>query len=156
MKVWIKSVRTGIIFVILFAVTQPLFSQEKEKSDTSEPKFKKYSEVIPDTAITQKGVFITHEVDGKLYYEIDKTQLGKEFLWLTQYSKTQTSFGYGGTEVIRRVVRWERLQDHILLRNVEYILRADKETPERIAVEASSLEEIIKSFKILTFGKDKT
>jgi len=156
MKLWIKSVRTGILFVILFAVIQPVFTQEKEKSDTPDPKFKKYLEVIPDTAVTQKGIFTTHEADGKLYYEIDKSQLGKEFLWLTQYSKIQTSFGYGGTEVIRRVVRWERLNDHILLRNVEYQLRADKETPESVAVEASSLEEIIKSFKILTFGNDKT
>lgn len=156
MKLGIKLIRTGIIFLVFFVISQPVFSQDKEKSDKPESKFKKYSEVIPDTAVTQKGVFITHEVDGKLYYEIDRSQLGKEFLWLTQYSKTQTSFGYGGTEVIRRVVRWDRLQNHILLRNVEYVLRADQETPESLAVEASSLEQIIKAFKILTFGNDKT
>lgn len=156
MNLWIKSARTGIICIILFAVIQPVFSQEKEKSEGPEPKFKKYSEVVPDTAVTQTGIFTTHEADGKLYYEINKSQLDKEFLWLTQYSKTQTSFGYGGTEIIRRVVRWERFKDHILLRNVEYKLRADKETAESIAVEASSLEQIIKSFKILTFGDDKS
>ncbi|MEJ2627859.1 MAG: DUF5117 domain-containing protein [bacterium] len=158
MKFSLKLTGVGIIFLVFFITMQPLISQEKEttESETPEPKFKAYPEVIPDSAVSKKGVFTTHEVDNKLYYEIDARQLGKEFLWLTQYSKTQTSFGYGGTEVIRRVVRWERLQDQILLRNVEYQLRADQETPESIAVKASSVAEIIKAFKILTFGKDKS
>ncbi len=157
MKLSSGCIRVFLSFLILAIFIRPAFPQEKEKekSDKPEPKFKEYTEVISDTAITKKGVFTTHEVDGKLYYEIDTNQLGKEFLWLTQYSKTQTSYGYGGTEVIRRVVRWERLQDQILLRNVEYQLRADEETPESIAVEASSVEEIIKAFKIVTFGKEK-
>ena len=152
-----KSKHVLLNFLILSVLISPVFSQEKEneKSEKEKPKFQKYEDVIPDTAVTKKGIFITHEVDGKLYYEIDESQLGKEFLWLTQYAKTQTSFGYGGTEVIRRVVRWERLQDHILLRNVEYQLRANEGTPENIAVKASSVDEIVRALKIVTFGKNK-
>jgi len=144
-----------LLFVLTF-LCQPLPAQEKKNGneDKSRSKIKKYEEVIPDTAISKAGVFTTHEVGDKLYYEITAGQLEKEFLWVTQFSKIQTSYGYGGTEVIRRVVRWERIKDHILLRNVEYNLRAEEGTPEEIAVKASSVEEIIKSFPIMTFGKD--
>lgn len=156
----IRNKSRYFIFVLslIIGIHASLFAQDKkdEKPEKDKPKFQKYEEVIPDSAITKTGLFITHEVDGKLYYEITEKQLGEELLWLVQFAKTQTSFGYGGTEVIRRVVRWERLQDHILLRNVEYELRADENTPEAIAVEASSVEEIIKSFKILTFGENKS
>jgi len=127
-----------------------------EKTPKVKPNFKTFAELIPDTALTKKGVFITHEFDSKLYYELPIKELGKEFLWIVQFSKTQTSFGYGGTEVIRRVVRWERFQDQILLRNVEYQMRADEGTPEYIAVRASSVENIIKAIKIDAFGKDSS
>ncbi|MCG8411530.1 MAG: zinc-dependent metalloprotease [Bacteroidales bacterium] len=147
-----KALILTIIFMFVLGISA--FPQKKDKEKKAEPKFKKYEEIIPDSAITQKGVFTIHEVNNKLYYEIDKLQLGKEFLWVTQFSKTQTSFGYGGVEVIRRVVRWEKFKDHILLRNVEYMLRADKNTPEEVAVNASSIDQIIKSFKIKTFGKN--
>ena len=54
-----------------------------------------------------------------------------------------------------QLVRWEKMQDNIILRNVEYYLRAEEDTPEDIAVKASSVEEIIKTFFIVTFGKDQ-
>lgn len=146
------------VFILSF-IFGSLAAQETDKTEKTpevKPKFKEYSEVIPDTAISKKGVFLTHEVDNKLFYEIPNAQLGKEFLWIVQFSKTQTSFGYGGTEVIRRVVRWEKFQDHILLRNVEYQMRANEGTPESIAVKASSVENIIMAIKIETFGEDSS
>lgn len=146
-------------FLILSFLAAPGFSQkEDEKAKKPKEKFKKYEEVIPDTTttISKKGVFITHEVEDKLFYEINESKLGKEFLWIEQISKTQTGYGNGGTEIVRRVVRWERYKNQILLRNVEHTLRADKGTPEYIGVKASTVEEIIKSFDIVTFGKDST
>jgi len=152
--------RSLFLITILFSCAlADCTAQEAIKEDTvkkPKSKFKEYSVLIPDTAITTSGVFKSHDVDGKLYYEIPGNKMGKEFLWITQYSKTQTSFGYGGTEVIRRVVRWERLKDNILLRNVEYQLRADEGTPEEIAVKASSVENIIQSFKIEAFNGSLT
>jgi len=143
--------------LLLASTTLCLSGQEddtKKEKEKPKSKFTAYEKLIPDSAISHRGVFITHEVGDKLYYEIPLDQLDKEFLWLVQFSKTQTSFGYGGTEVIRRVVRWERLKDQILLRNVEYLMRADAGTQEAIAVKASSVDNIIKAFKIESFGKD--
>lgn len=147
----------ALIALIFLSNNQFGLAQDKkgDKGKETKAKFKEYKEVIPDTAVTMMGVFQTHLVDGNLFYEIDPSKLGQEFLWVTQFSKIQTSYGYGGTEVIRRVVRWEKFEDNILLRNVEYLNRADEGSPEEIAVKASSVEEIIESFKIVTFGKNK-
>ncbi|MBT3241853.1 MAG: zinc-dependent metalloprotease [Bacteroidetes bacterium] len=146
----------GLSLLLLNSVSFGQDTSKTDKKSIPKPKFKPYAEIIPDSTVTKKGVFITHEVDGKIYYEIPDDQLGQEYLWLVQFSKTQTSFGYGGTEVIRRVVRWERFRDQILLRNVEYQMRADEGSSEEIAVKASSLENIIQAFKIETFGTDST
>ena len=157
MKQLYKLKSTALFIMILSFLSYSTFSQENaDKSKKSASKYKKYSEIVTDSTVTKKGVFTTHQVNGELYYEISPSQLGKEFLWVTQYEKTQTSYGYGGTEVIRRVVRWERFEDQILLRNVEYDLRADEGTPEKKAVEGSSVEAIIKAFKIVSFAPDKT
>lgn len=152
----LKNLVVFILCTVLLSVSAfPQGGKKGEKKKKEKPEFKKYEEVITKKAVTKKGVFTVHEVGDKLYYEIKKEDLGKEFLWLTQFAKTQTSFGYGGTEVIRRVVRWERLKKSVLLRNVEYKLRAEKGSSEEKAVKASSVEQIIKSFKIVTFDKDK-
>ena len=142
--------RSAAILILLVSFSSHfLYAQEKDNSSKEEePKIKKFEELIPDTATVKEGIFNIYQFDGKIYYEVKKDALEKQFLWLTQFSKTQTGFGYGGTEVIRRVVRWETYQDHVLLRNVEHLLRAEEGTPEHFAVKASSLEEIIQSFKI--------
>ena len=150
----INKLQVVLIVLMIYLPVNFLYGQEKEKeSKEDEPKIKKFEEVIPDTAITKEGIFNIYEFDNKLYYEVKKEKLGREFLWLTQFAKTQTNFGYGGTEVIRRIVRWEEYQNHVLLRNVEHLLRAEEGTPEDFAVEASSLEEIIRSFKIEAYSK---
>ena len=159
MKLLLRFKQFFMSLLILIFLISPGFGQkEDEKAKKPKEKFKKYEEVIPDTTttITKHGVFTTHEVEDKLYYEIKESLLGKEFLWIEQISKTQTGYGNGATEIVRRVVRWERYKDQILLRNVEHSLRANKGTPEYIGVKASTVEEIIKAFKIETFGKDKT
>ncbi|MFC2096917.1 zinc-dependent metalloprotease [Bacteroidota bacterium] len=159
MKFLTKFKQLLLSFLILSFVFGSVFAQEDDaKAKKPKEKFKKYEEVIPDTitTITKEGIFTTHEVDDKLYYEISESLLGKEFLWIEQISKTQTGYGNGGTEIVRRVVRWERYKDQILLRNVEHKLRADKGTPEDIGVQASTVEEIIKAFDIVTFGENKT
>jgi hypothetical protein len=153
-----KTIKKLIVVLCLFCIYWPaslVYGQEKDqasKEDTA--RIKKFEEVIPDTAQVHKGIFNVYQFDNKIYYEMKKGKLGKEFLWLTQFAKTQTGFGYGGTEVIRRIVKWENYQKHILLRNVEHLLRAKEGTPEHFAVEASSIGEIIKSFKIEAYSSN--
>ena len=127
---------------------------DKKKKD--KPKFKKYEDVVTKKAKTKKGIFTTHEVGDKLYYEFDPVHFGKEFLWLVQVAKVEAGKGLAGIEGTRLIVRFERFNDHILLRKVSHRLRAKKGSTEDIAVRASSIDGIIASLKILTFGPKKT
>ncbi len=140
------------VFISVAAAAQSVVETEEEKKET--PKFKPYSEVITGEALTRQGLFTTHQVEGKLYYQIPPGQLDQEFLWVYQISKTQTGYQYGGYPLGNRVVRWQRVNDRILLRNVEYEKRARVGTPEALGVADASIEAIIKTFKIVTFAPD--
>ena len=47
-----------------------------------------YDRVITKDAKSKTGVFTVHLVKNNWYYEIPKSELGKEFLWVNQISKT--------------------------------------------------------------------
>ena len=64
------------------------------------------------------GVFTVHRLKEKIYYEIPKSELDKEFLWVSQIAKTTLGVGYGGQALGRRVVRWERNGNRVLLGGV--------------------------------------
>ncbi len=127
---------------------------EKGEEEEKNGKIKPYDEVITDEAETREGVFKTHRIDDKLYYEIPVSEFGGEFIWVTQIARTQTSYGYGGTQAQNRVVRWDKHDDHILLRNVEYNLRAQEGTHEAIAVDASTVPAIIRKFDVVAYAED--
>ncbi len=127
---------------------------EREGGD-EESAIKPYDEVITDKAVSKPGLFIVHQIDDKIFYEIPAEALDKEMLWVTQIAKTQAGFGYGGTSVGDRVVRWVKRGDQILLRDVNYRIRAEGEDSVRQAVEATSLEPIIMAFEVKAYGKDQ-
>ena len=72
MKPLIRPQNPWILFVFLSFLIYPVYSQDvtEEKTQKPEQKLQEYGKVIPDTAVTRKGVFTTHEVGNKLFYEI--------------------------------------------------------------------------------------
>ncbi len=50
----------------------------------------------PRTPSRRKGLFTIHQVGERFYYEIPKSELGKQYLWNTQIAKTTLGVGYGG------------------------------------------------------------
>src|SRR5690348_5792018 len=54
-----------------------------------------YDRVITKDAKTMEGVFTIHRIKDKLYYEIPKSQLGNEFLWVSLIAKTTEGAGQG-------------------------------------------------------------
>jgi hypothetical protein len=121
----------------------------------NETKIKPYDEVITDKAVSKAGLFLTHQVDDKLYYEIVPAKLDKDMLWVTQIEGTQSGFSYGGMPVGDRVVRWELRDENVLLRDVKYAIRAEVKGPIASAVKATSVAPIIKAFPVKAWGKDK-
>jgi len=118
-------------------------------------KIKSYDEVITDNAETKPGLFITHQIDDKLYYEVPTDALGLDMLWVTQIAETTAGASYAGMPAGDEVVRWEKQGDRVLLRKVSYALRASEDDPIAIAVNKSNLAPIIKVFDVEAYGKDK-
>jgi hypothetical protein len=119
---------------------------------SAEPK--PYDRVITKEAKSDEGIFTIHTIKEKVYYEIPKAELGKEFLWVSQIAKTTLGVGYGGQAAGNRVVKWERKGNRILLRNVLYDVIADPKLPVSRAVQAANNDTIIMAFNIEAFGKD--
>ena len=71
------------------------------------PEPQPYERVITKDAKTTKGLFTVHQIKERYYYEIPKSELGKDFLWNSQIAKTTVGVGYGGGQLTDRVVRWE-------------------------------------------------
>ena len=118
------------------------------------PEPKPYDRVITKEAKSDEGIFTIHTIKEKVYYEIPKNELGKEFLWVSQIAKTTLGVGYGGQAAGNRVVKWERKGNRILLRNIVYDVVADPKLPVSRAVQAANNDTIIMAFNIEAFGKD--
>src|SRR5260370_20128674 len=66
-----------------------------------------YDKVITKEAKSKKGVFTVHQIKEKYYYEIPKSEFGKEFLWNTRIAKTTLGVGYGGEQLNDHAMRWD-------------------------------------------------
>jgi len=119
-----------------------------------EPEIKPYDKVITKDAKSDEGVFTVHRIKDKIYYEIPKKELDKEFLWVSQIAKTTLGVGYGGQAMGNRVVRWERHNNRILLRNISHAVVADPKEPISLAVKAANNDSIIRSFYIEALDKN--
>src|SRR3982074_1848007 len=126
--------------------------QDRPSRPDVSPEPKPYDKVITKEAKSDDGVFTVHTIKEKYYYEIPKSELGKEFLWVSQIAKTTLGVGYGGQAAGNRVVKWERKGNRVLLRNVSYEVVADPSLPVARAVQAANNDTIIMSFNIEAFG----
>ncbi len=110
--------------------------------------FKVYEEVITDNASSDDGVFTVHRLDGKVFYEIPKRELGREFLWVSQIERTTVGVGYGGQSLGNRIVKWDRRGDQVMLKSISYDIVADQSQPIARAVKAANNDTIVKVFDV--------
>ncbi len=137
-------------FLYLTAEGQEVKPPEKKEG------MKAYTDVITKEAKSDSGLFLVHHVKLKWYYEIPKKEIGKEYLLVTSQAKTQTGFGYGGDEINEQVVRWDRMEDRILLRNVMYFAVASDSLPVSYAVRKATNPPILTAFDIQCYNKDSS
>ena len=71
------------------------------------PEPKAYDKVITRDAKSDAGVFTVHRIKDKVFDQIPASELGKEFLWVTQIARTTLGAGYGGQAAGDEVVRWQ-------------------------------------------------
>ncbi len=118
-----------------------------------QPEIKPYDRVITKDASSDEGVFTVHRLKDKVFYEIPKERLGREFLWVSQIKSTTLGAGYGGQAAGNRVVRWERRGDRVLLRSVAYDIVADPKSPISKAVQDANYDPILMAFNIEALAK---
>ena len=119
--------------------------------------FSAYDKVITDDAITDTGLFDTHQVDEDVFFEIDKTLLGREMLLISRIAQTPANlspFINGGSKVAEQVVRWEQKGNRILLRKLSYESVAPDSLPVFQSVRVNNFEPILHVFDIEAHSED--
>ena len=120
---------------------------KQKKDDDAEPKqdrgrpknsIKPYDEVITAEAKSTPGCSSSTGSTTRSSTRSRPRRFGKDMLWVTQIERTQSGYGYGGSPIGDRVVRWEQRGDDVLLRDVNYAIRAEAKDPIQNAVEATS------------------
>ncbi|MGB0525659.1 MAG: zinc-dependent metalloprotease [Flammeovirgaceae bacterium] len=140
------------------AVTAPT------KAPTKKPPMRKkgpkpYDKVITKDAKSDEGLFSTHEVKGKFYFEIPDSLLEREILLVSRIAGTIQNLNFGGAGMKSRpqqVIRWQKHGDKLLLRSVSHNSVADENLPIYESVRNNNFEPIISAFNIAAYSKDST
>ena len=122
-----------------------------------EPRPRPYNRVITAEAKTRAGLFKTHQIGTRFYFEIPASELGKEMLLVTRAVRVPVNMGYGGQQLgPSRVLRWERHDHRVLLRTVSYEIVADSTTPIYQAVRNSNNDVVVGAFNVEAYGPDSS
>jgi len=121
----------------------------------AEPTPRPYNRVITAEARSRDGLFKTHRIGSRLYFEIPRGALNKEMLLVTRTARVPVNQGYGGQQVAQNLVlRWERRENRILLRTVSYETVADSTNPIYQGVRNSNNPAILAAFNVESYGPD--
>ncbi len=144
-----------------------LFGNKKKKESTEKtdkPKkkseYKTFKELIPSSAIIDKGLFNTYRVDEKLYYEVPFDLMEEDILLVSRIAKIPDSYGGGyinaGSKVNEQVIRWYKRDKYIDIKVISFQNESDIESPIYKSVEANNFFPILYSTKIEGFNEDST
>jgi hypothetical protein len=122
-----------------------------------------YNRVITSEAKTRRGMFLTHQVGDKLYFEIPPNELDKDMLLVGRYNRAAAAdpnlpggqFGeYGGDQFAEQTLRWDRQGNKVILRSPSFAITADTSLSVYRAVQASNYPPIIAVFNVEAYGRD--
>lgn len=136
---------------------QLLKAQNEKKKET---KIKDYHQVITKQAISDDGLFKSHKVDNKYYFEIPNSLLNKEMLLVSRISKLPSGLGGGyvnaGSSAHEQLIVWEKFQDKVLIKVKSFASVANDSLPINISVKANNYEPTLYAFDIVAFAKDSS
>jgi hypothetical protein len=121
---------------------------------------KPYSEIITAKAKTDKGLFTTHKVDDKFYFEIPDSLLGREILVVNRIAKAPAGpragfTGYAGDQIGENVITFEKgPSNKIFLRSSSFSEAGRDSLGMYQSVRNSNLSPIAASFDIRAFAND--
>ncbi len=136
--------------------TPPTETARKPKGNS---KIKSYKEVITSDAKSDEGLYTTHQVADKYYFEIPDSILNREILIVSRLAGTTEGLTFGGAGMKSRpqqVIRWQKHNEQILLRSVSYSSVADEDLPIYQSVKNNNFEPVIMTFDIEALSKDSS
>ncbi len=156
---WTLVVLLALCFTTAFA--QPGDDDgDKDKDKDKKKKEKKYEDVITKDTKTQRGLFTLHrQPDGKLLFELPVVLLDDEILVVSRISGHVKGLNFGGAGMKSRpqqVIRWQRLDNQVLLRSVSYNSVADESDPVYRSLRNNNFEPVIGNYDIMTYGPDSS
>jgi len=116
-----------------------------------------YAQVIPPSAHTEKGGITVHRVGERWLFEVPDSLLGRDILFVSRVSGVPAGTGgieFAGDEIARRVVRWSRVGERLMLQSISYAAVADDTLPIAISVRNNNFSPILAAFPIQAFTGD--
>ena len=119
-----------------------------------------YKSVITDKAVTRKGLFSTHKIDDKYYFEIGDSTLNREILVVSRIARAgadvRAADGYAGDQIGYTVIKFEKgPNNRIFMRKISYrAYSADSTKAMYQALQRSNIQAIAAAFNIAAFSPD--
>jgi len=150
----------GALAAICFSCKTSQIPETVSKSEKKDSDLKDYSKVITSDAKSDDGLFTTHFVDDKLYFEIPLDLLDKDMLLVSRIAGVPSGFGGGymnaGSKVNEQVVRWVKRNGNIDMKVISFENQSEEGSPIYQSVQANNFFPILFSSKIETWSKDST
>lgn len=115
---------------------------------------KKYETVVTKEAKTSRGMLLYHKVKERHYFEIPEKLLGRDLFWSAEVAQASGDVAFNGLPLGFKVLRFERIDNRILLRAVSFRKRGSEEL--KAATEAVDLAPIVMTFNIEAEGNEKS
>jgi hypothetical protein len=120
-----------------------------------DPQPRPYGSIITGRAVTKNGVFKVHQVGSRLFFEIPRAELGKDFVIVSTLAGTPDEIGIRGTQGGNNVVRFERRDNRVLLREARYRdVISDTAASQRLAAELIGVTRILAALNVEAYGPD--
>nr|MCU0388951.1 zinc-dependent metalloprotease [Chitinophagaceae bacterium] len=122
---------------------------------------KPFKEVITDKAKVQKGMFTVYEQEGKYFFELPNTMMGRDILVVTRISKAAAGVragggGYAGDDVNENMIRFEKGPNNkVFLKTISVLEKSEDSTGGMYwNVQNSNLQPLAASFDVKAWAKD--
>lgn len=170
-------IRLMAMSALVLGITLPVQAQRRKKKNEVETpavsdstataskkkpgngKIKAYTDVITDKAVSDSGLFITHIVEDKYFFELPQEVMEREILVVSRMSGTVQGLSFGGAGMKTRpqqVIRWQKVGDKLLMRSVSHNNVASEDQPIYESVRNNNFEPIIMAFDITAYNEDTT
>ena len=123
----------------------------------TDPQPRPYATVITPRAVTKIGVFKVHQIGSRLFFEIPRAELGRDYVIVSTLAGTPDEIGIRGTQGGNNLVRFERRDNRIFVREAAYRdIIADTAASQRLAAELIGVTKILAALNIEAYGPDSS